>query len=427
MEKLSVKGRYIYKNGEPFFILADTAWLLYDKLNDDEIELYYKNRKGLGFNTILAVAVYSDPRFETQDGMPHGNKNVNDAEYWRSISRNIDLAERYGLYVGLLPAWGSFVKNGYLNCENAQKYADFLGRFFKDKTNLFWVLGGDVRGDTNFEVFDTLGKTLKEHNPERLITFHPFGRTGSYQWFNDCNWLDFNTFQSGHRRYDQIRLGAWDDKALNEDAFGEDNWRYVVKNFSFSNVKPCMDAEPSYEGIVQGLHDETQPYWEARDVRRYAYWSVFEGACGFTYGNNAVIQFYRDGEKRAYGVRETWSEGLHSCGGAQMVYLKELIESVDFANGLARPEHVLNQGEKYHRTSVFAGRNYVLCYNFCGDEIALDLKTYAGRVCEAFWINPENGNASYMGEFECGGEALKFKPTARHELSNDWVLKLKFN
>ena len=106
MEQLSVKGKYIYKGDEPFFVLADTAWLLFDKLEDKEIELYYKNRRGLGFNTIFAVAVYSDPRFETQDGMPLGNKDINSLDYWNAISRNIDVAEKYWLYVALLPAWG---------------------------------------------------------------------------------------------------------------------------------------------------------------------------------------------------------------------------------------------------------------------------------------------------------------------------------
>lgn len=426
MEQLSVKGKYIYKGDKPFFVLADTAWLLFDKLEDKEIELYYKNRRGLGFNTIFAVAVYSDPRFETQDGMPHGNKDINSLDYWNAISRNIDVAEKYGLYVALLPAWGSFVKKGYINRDNVQKYADFLGDFFKDKQNLIWVIGGDVRGDANFEVFDTLGGTLKRYNPERLITYHPFGRTGSYLWFNDCQWLDFNTFQSGHRRYDQLKLNVWDDSASDEDSFGEDNWRYVVKNFSYAQPKPCMDSEPSYEGIVQGLHDFSQPYWEARDVRRYAYWSVFEGACGFTYGNNAVIQFYRQGERRAYGVRETWLEGLHACGGSQMQYLKSIMESVDFVNGEAHPEYVLNQGEKYHRTSVFAGRDFVLCYNYCADTIELCLKDYIGRTFDAYWINPENGSRSYINTFLCGEGELNFSPTPRHELSNDWVLALIF-
>jgi hypothetical protein len=54
----------------------------------------------------------------------------------------------------------------------------------------------------------------------------------------------------------------------------------------------------------RGLHDPSQPYWTDNDVRRYAYWSVFSGACGFTYGNNAVMQFHRETDKEpAYGVK----------------------------------------------------------------------------------------------------------------------------
>ncbi len=421
MNQLTVKGKYLYQGEQPFFILADTAWLLFDKLSDEEIELYFKNRSGLGYNVIFAVAAYYDKRFETQDGMPHGNKDISDINYWKAISCNIDVAAKYNLYIALLPAWGSFVKNGYLNNSNVCEYADFLGKFLKDKTNLIWVLGGDVRGDENFKLFDTLGKKLKSYNPERLITYHPFGRTGSYLWFNDCEWLSFNTFQSGHRRYDQLKMSTWDDKAKNEDSFGEDNYKYVIKNNSYVIKKPCMDAEPSYEGIVQGLHDLTQPYWEAKDVRRYAYWSVFEGACGFTYGNNAIIQFYQNGERPAYGVRETWNQGLHSAGGSQMQYLKALMESVDYINGEPHPEYILNQGEKYHRTSVFAGKDFIFIYNFCGDELEISLKDYSNKAMRAFWINPENGSKSYINCFK-NLSRVKFRPTKRHELSNDWIL-----
>ena len=423
MENLTVKENYIYKGGKPFFILADTAWLLFDKLDDEEIALYFKNRATLCFNTVFAVAAYSDPRLNKLEYMQHGEKNVSDIKYWEFISRNIDLAEKHGLYIALLPTWGTFVKDGLLNEENVLEYADFLGKFFKDKSNIIWVLGGDIRGEDYIGLYDKLGKALKKYNPERLITYHPFGRTASYMWFNDCEWLDFNCFQSGHRRYDQTRMSAWDDKAVNDDVFGEDNWRYVKKNFSFDIKKPCMDAEPSYEGIVQGLHDFTQPYWEARDVRRYAYWSAFEGACGFTYGNNSIIQFHCDGERISYGVRENWRQALHSPGGAEMQYLKQLMHSVDFTNGKAHPEYVLNQGEKYHRTAVFAGGGFVLAYNFCGDEIKLSLEDYKGKTFEGFWINPENGSKSYIGDFD-GGKEITLTPTARKELSNDWILAL---
>ena len=36
------------------------------------------------------------------------------------------------------------------------------------------------------------------------------------------------------------------------------------------------------------LHDPSEPYWTAKHVRRYAYWSVLTGACGHTYGDNAL-------------------------------------------------------------------------------------------------------------------------------------------
>ena len=97
-------------------------------------------------------------------------------------------------------------------------------------------------------------------------------------------WLDFNMFQSGHRRYDQ------DDTP---GAKGEANWRYVNEDYAKEPPKPTLDGEPSYENIPQGLHDPKQPYWTDMECRRYAYWSVFAGSAGHTYGNNAVMQMHK--------------------------------------------------------------------------------------------------------------------------------------
>lgn len=419
---LLVKGNYLYENDKPFFWLGDTAWLLFDKLTLEEIKIYLKNRKGLGYNVIQAVLVYSIPDFETQDGMPHDTHNVNSMEYWNYINQIISYAKSLGIYMALLPTWGSFAKNGYLNKTNVAQYARFLTSFFK-QDNIIWVLGGDVRGDACYEVFDTFGRELKKLDSKRLITFHPFGRTGSYLWFNDCSWLDFNMFQSGHRRYDQLNIGRWDDNDPNEDTFGESSYKYVIKNFSYSIKKPCLDAEPSYEGVVQGLHDYNEPYWEAQHVRRYAYFSVFEGACGFTYGNNAIIQFYVPNEKGAYGVRETWQQGLHSPGGAQMQYLKGLMESVDYTKGKSHKEYILNQKERCHRISCFAGDDFIFCYTFYGDMFELDLSNYKDKNMAAYWINPENNARSYIQTFS-NLSSYRFRPTRKRELSNDWVLVL---
>lgn len=281
-----------------------------------------------------------------------------------------------------------------------------------------------MRGDENFAAFDKLGSAIRVSDDKHLITFHPFGRTLSARWFNDCSWLDFNMFQSGHRRYDQKSLSQWDD--VSEKHYGEDVWEYVKENNSCSTVKPCLDAEPSYEGIVQGLHDITQPYWEEKDVRRYAYWSVFAGACGFTYGNNAIIQFY-DPTKGGgtYGVREDWLCGMHSPGGMQLQFLKSLMESVDFINGKCREELLTTrQKERYYHISIFGGDNFLFVYDYMGEEFEISLAEYIGKTMDAFWFNPQSGVCSYINTYT-NDEKVKFKPTKRREGSNDWVLVLK--
>src|SRR5687768_13312181 len=104
-------------------------------------------------------------------------------------------------------------------------------------------------------------------------------------------------FQSGHRRYDQD----------NESGKGEDNWRYVDEDLRKDPPKPTIDGEPSYEGIPQGLHDQKEPLWTDKDARRYAYWSVFTGAFGHTYGHSAIMQMFKpEQSKGAYGNSKSW-------------------------------------------------------------------------------------------------------------------------
>ena len=429
MERLYVSenGRYLMQEGRPFFWLGDTAWLMLQKLDEEEMRCYLRNRAEKGYNVIQTVLVHTLPGVsESGCSLAPGIKNVTEPAYWDFVDRALDMAEELGLYVGLLPSWGSLVKDGVLNKDNITDYAEFLGRRFKRRTNIIWILGGDVRGDDGREVYPLEASILKKYNPERLVTYHPFGRTSSSLWFHEEEWLDFNMFQSGHRRYDQASLGEWDDNAGKETFFGEDNWEYVKRDHSHENIKPTLDAEPSYEGIPQGLHNPRNPYWEEWDVRRYAYWSVFAGAAGHTYGNNAIMQFYGETEgKGAYGVRESWQDALHHPGCAQLMHLKKLMESVDFVNG--RPDDnmlLYGQKERYHRIAVFAGVDYVLCYDYSGDQFLLDMSRYMDRPMDAFFMNPQDGTYSYIATLK-GIRKWLASPVARKDRANDWVLVLK--
>ncbi|MCR5760664.1 MAG: glycoside hydrolase family 140 protein [Sphaerochaetaceae bacterium] len=423
---LKVKDRYLFEDDKPFFYLGDTGWLMLEKLSWDEMVLYLKNRRSLGFNVIQVVLHYALPdKSGIENGMPVYDRDTQNEKYYETASRMISFAESLGLKIALLPTWGSFFTHKIMNENNVEAFAKKIVSSFSHHKNLIWVLGGDVRGSDAYEAFDKFGTVLKALDPEHLITFHPFGRTLSARWFNSCPWLDFNMFQSGHRRYDQKMLQKWDDET--DIWYGEDNYRYVEENNSMSPVKPCLDAEPSYEGIIQGLHDPRQPYWEEKDVRRYAYWSVFAGACGFTYGHNAIIQFYDPDKGRgAYGVRESWVQALHAPAAGQLKTLKSLMESVDYTKGREHNDYLSSvQKERYHHVSIFAGENFLFAYTYTGEEFKLNLKHYKDKALTAYWLNPQSGVYSYMGVIKNEDEKA-FCPVKRYEDSNDWVLILKY-
>lgn len=421
-------GRYFTHGTVPFFMLADTAWLLFHQLTLEETYQYLRNRKEKGYQVILADFLHTacQKNLAGDTALLEGDfSRINTAgTFWSHIDQVIQMAEELGLTMGILPVWGSSVVKGEgaLHMGNVKGYMEFVLNRYHHCKNLFWIIGGDVRGDVDRELFCTMGTMMKADKPERLVTYHPFGRTDSSLWFHQEPWLDFNLFQSGHRRYDQDQLGTWDDNRQTESCFGEDCWRYVESDYGKAPVKPTLDGEPSYEWILQGLHDKSQPYWQAADVRRYAYWNAFAGAAGHTYGHNAVMQFHRDMAKEgSFGVNVLWSEGMHHSGSAQMHHLKTLMESVDFVHGKPAQQYLLSeQGEAYERISVFAGSDFLMAYTFTGREISLSLQDYKGRAMAAYWFCPATGMKSFIRTVT-GEEAITVTPPSGDE-TRDVVL-----
>ena len=62
-------------------------------------------------------------------------------------------------------------------------------------------------------------------------------------------------------------------------------------------------------------------------VRQRAYWDVFSGACGHTYGNHSVWQMYAPGRRPINGPLHYWYDAIHRPGAAQMQYVRALVES----------------------------------------------------------------------------------------------------
>jgi hypothetical protein len=414
-----------YQDGRPFFWLGDTAWLLLSKLDRADTTRYLDDRQRKGF-TVLQVMVLNGTNEQTVAGVPalingqpekpYVDTKPGEYGYWDHLDWVVDQAAQRGIFLALVPAWGSLVKKGDVNARNVTAYATFLAHRYRDKPNIIWIVGGDTPGEQNTAVWKAMGATLKKEDPRHLITFHPFGRTQSSTDYHNEPWLDINMFQSGHQRYDQ------DTKSPHR--YGEDNWRYVQDDYARQPAKPVLDGEPSYENIPQGLHDPKEPYWTDADARRYAYWSVFAGALGHTYGDNAIMQFYRPGDGAAYGAKNYWYEAINDPGAGQMQFLKRLILSRPFFDRF--PDQSLIAGEngaRYDYVIATRGKDYCFAYTYTGRPFQLRLAVVSGERVKAWWYSPRDGSSQLIGEFPNTG-VRQFTPPGSPAPGNDWVLVL---
>ncbi|MDE6177955.1 MAG: glycoside hydrolase family 140 protein, partial [Duncaniella sp.] len=157
----------------------------------------------------------------------------------------------------------------------------------------------------------------------------------------------------------------------------------------------------SYEDIPQGLHSDNEPRWTDRDVRRYAYWDVFAGAAGHTYGHNSIMQMARPGVAGAYfadGVRKPWYLAMEDPGFNQMIHLKRLMLSLPYFDRRPAQELIEENGTKYDRLIATRGNDYLLVYNHTGRQVKADLSAISGKKKNIWWMDAATGSLTYIGK-----------------------------
>ena len=160
-------------------------------------------------------------------------------------------------------------------------------------------------------------------------------------------------------------------------------------------------------------------------IRRYAYWSVFAGCCGFTYGHSSIMQFYETTDNNpGYGARQYRNIAINAPGAAQMKHLRNLIvskpyfESVPANDMLAEP-----QGEKYNYIAITRGEDYLLAYTWSGRNFSVDMGKMPEGNFNFFWFDPRTSLLT-PGEI-CNNKGITvFNPPGETESGNDWVLNL---
>ncbi|RAL16774.1 glycoside hydrolase family 140 protein [Aspergillus homomorphus CBS 101889] len=476
----SPDGRFLQQsNGAPFFWQADTAWLLFHRLNYSEAETYLSDRARKGFTVVLAVGF-------TQEGIASPNCNgdltfidedvtrPNEA-YWAYIDSIVSLAWSKGIRICMVPAWGKFVHGSdnsasVLNATTAPTFGKFIGQRYPylpktlvADTNPYWQNKTAVKADYSrggvpptYEVidwspvYDALAEGIVAGERQALsassspsaddwwplMTIHPTNQwfTGgpialAHAFLGNRSWLTLDSSQSGHADYaPNPPIPWWNCRRGWEPV----ELMYAAGSQAGGRPRPVIDNEAHYEHRYNnGNHNAS--YWNASDVRIGSWQAVFSGAAGLTYGANAVQQMAIPGlfQSDGSGPGDNWATDLVLPGSSQMQWIQKVVmdrgASSYFRRVPAQDLLVGDVGADDARVTATRDRDggWILVYTPTGKSFQVDTRSLKSCAVQASWYDPLRGVYSRFDYTQCEQSLVRsfMPPTAGDHV--DWVLVLE--
>lgn len=423
MQRLCVSdnSRFLtLEDNTPFFWLGDTAWELFHKLSLEEIDFYLQTRAEQGFNVVQAVLLSELDGIHS--GNYYGKKSLTETEqgydpaqpllegefsYWDMVDAVIALAMKYKIYLALLPSWGDKWNLAHgvgpvvFKEDNAYAYGYFLGQRYQKFNNIVWVMGGDrdLHTQKHFQIIEAMVKGMKAGGASQLMTMHPMGCKSSSHYFHEAEWLDFNMLQSSHgsRNYP--------------------NYKMIEIDYQKNPIKPTLDGEARYEDIAVGFQP-VNGYFDEHDVRQSAYWSVFSGGLGYTYGHNSIWAMIKMSEVNETYVMD-WKTALSRPGSKQMIYVKQLMEEYTQFDWVPASQLVNNNPDGANHITACKGKNYIMVYSPNGVPFEFTKDMDNNEVKSLRWFNPRNGEIIIQEEISWESDKM-IPPSAGR--GQDWVL-----
>jgi hypothetical protein len=428
-------------NGDPFFLLGDTAWELLHRLNFEEVKHYFQERKRQGFNMVWTNLLAEFDGLHQPD--QYGQIPLHDLDpkrpnekYFEWVDKVIAEAALNGLYVGLLPTWGDKVTapwglgpKVFHDAETAKHYATFLAKRYKDTTHLLWVLGGDrppfvekgtwaedyaksmnISIDSDWRpIWRSMAEGIQDViGHDALITYHPQGGAESTsRYLHQEDWLHLNCMQSGH--------GAGRDYAV---------WELIERDYNLLPAKPTFDGEPCYEDHPVSpwpTWDPRSGYYDEYDVRRQIWRSVFAGGCGVVYGHHSIWGFASDRNPWINHTKMNWREAMVRPGAEQMHILKDFLLAADYFDLIPDQSVIVGapgENGEHKRALRTKSGDWTAIYLPHGGSISVHAEFAAGKT--ASWLNPRNGDLSPASGEVSNGVAKFVTPN-----DIDWVLSLR--
>jgi hypothetical protein len=437
-----------HADGTPFLWVGDTGWGMIQQLTREEVDLYLDNRKSHGFNVIQTVAhwsphgggidrspanaenAYGHKPFQGSLDRPDTSKPLTQEggsalapnDYWDHMDYVMQAAAQRGLYVALLPVWGSELITGedLYTEEAARSFGRFLSNRYHNNGNVIWILGGDTKAklqgynkhqqyiDYDFRtVYRSMAEgilqgasgttlswdTASDAWDEVFISYHPNGDYpyGSAQWFHSDPWLDANGVEVW-KEVDDVHRAMLDDYQRTDP------------------VKPSLFLEGSYEF---GTYRHECGWITPLKIRRQFYQTFFAGGAGHTYG--AAPIWAMRGNAGDYNCGYTWQQALNFPGTAQVAKIgKQFLHEYDWHTWQPHGGLISYAGIGFEHKAAVVSKDRQFAAVYFANNSHTTINNIFKKKAKLQWFNPINGQTADLAPLG-KNESRLVAPPARWE------------
>lgn len=308
---VSADGRHFRDQyGDPILVHGDSPWSLMTDLSPAQAELYFRNRRGHGFNAAIISLVGAEANGgpaddgTTFDGLApfvDGDVTAWQEPYWDRMARYLTLAADNGITVFLYPIDGWTIGHAFQprTIEQCLTYGSMVAERFRELPNIVWMSGGDY--------FPEADEPALGSDVDRCIDAMMRGirSAGDGRPFS---------IQLGYPKSISTDNPYWADRVSWNFVYTYlPTYRAVLEAYARTPAIPAIFAEGNYE---RENNDPDTADTTDLTLRRQILWALTSGAAGTFYGSD-------DWEFHA-----GWEDRLDTPAVAQLDRLSGLFDSM---------------------------------------------------------------------------------------------------
>ena len=398
--RLSPNHRYLVDSGQqPFLIKEFSAWGLIQALSEADESAFLDSIKLRGFNTIL-VSVISNATSQMGGNPPYWQGispfqiewdfSTPNEIYFQHVDRFLAMTREKGFLVLLVPCylgyftdgsqgWWDEVRSANNSPDKMRTYGEFLGRRYRESSNIVWVAGGDNDAKDQDEPYmQALISGIRSADDQHLWTGH-FDNTSGTFWSTD------------NPRYRSIMeldgLYVWKEISL-----GDRGPHYRAELEQYGKGKMIFQLDMSYEHDVPHYADNEDPRW----MRRKMYDGLLSGCAGTSFSSGTL-------DNQCYWFKN-WKPLMNTPGMELANNCFKLFDALPWQNLIPdTSDQVLLNGRGTFGQLDFAcsaktiDGSYYVVYIPSGRTMYFNLSAISGKTFRMHWYNPRTGVFMFIG------------------------------